>query len=470
MAKRKNLFYTRGPDLWEEGTGPIPAPGPDVTLATDPPDDHGGKVKVGAWVRVLVPQQQIWAGRVEARFGRIWRISVDEGQEAWFGAERILPPNESDRLYGEAHDLQDGGDEEAASRIYEQAWKEDPTHLAALEARLYSAVEQDDWPAVIRWADTYLEHRPNESLTRFNQAIALLRLGRLDEALGVADALLARDLRSSDGHWIRAAILAALDRSDDAVLSARKAIALGADASEVRDDEDLESLKALKAFKDVVAQRAFAQDVKAFAWPEAAPQTLADAMALLDNAGLPPERFLLKTERATPESLAVAEKEAEVVLPSELRELLAAHDGIEENWTGSGPFIAGTRGLAGEQERFRTAVGELRQQLREELSGGELAAEEKRLPEATSALIALGHEQGGHIYFVLDTRVRAVATGAHPVAWYDTEDGSYEPRHPSLGHFLGFIVCEAHCDPKKKAPAPMATLFPGRAIALAAER
>jgi hypothetical protein len=466
MSKRKALFFTRGPDFWEEGRGKVPAPGPDVTVATDPPDDHGGKLEVGAWVRVKVPHGDIWGGRIEARFGRVWRVRVEEGQEAWFDADRILPPTEADRTYGRARDLQDQGDEPAAAQLFEQALRQEPAHLPALEARLYSAVEQDDWPAVIRWADAYLERKPDNSLARFNQAIALMRLGRLDEALGVADALLARDLRSSDGHWIRAAVLAALDRPADAVSSVRKAIALGADPSEVRDDEDLAGLKKLKPFKDAVARRAFAQDCKAFIWPEAAPATLADAWALLDKVGLPPERFLLSAAGAPPDALAAAEKEAGVVLPSELRELLARHDGIEESWTNSGPFIAGTRGLAAEQQRFRAAVSALRQQLPEELSGDELATEQARLPEATSALIALGHEQGGHIYFVLDTRVRAVSTGAHPVAHYDTEDGSHDLRHPSLAHFLGCIACEAHCDPQKQAPAQLAKLFPRGTIAV----
>ncbi len=99
----------------------------------------------------------------------------------------------------------------------------------------------------------------------------------------------------------------------------------------------------------------------------------------------------------------------------------------------SGPFLAGAAELAQERDLFIEQWEEL-QKLFEE---GEIEPEDWSGIAPTDVdlgkLFPLGHEQGGHICFVLDAS-RTSSAGEHPVLWFESGDsrarGSVEVAGP----------------------------------------
>ncbi|MCY0988925.1 SMI1/KNR4 family protein [Nannocystis sp. ILAH1] len=201
--------------------------------------------------------------------------------------------------------------------------------------------------------------------------------------------------------------------------------------------------------------------MRAFSWPERAPVRLEDAWAFLRAHPLPPDRFELRSAGAGEQALHHAEVALGRALPLVLRQALGEHDGIVERWTNSGPFFAGAAELRGEWDRFEREWQELQQLLDEgELEPGDwqgIGPTEVQLDQ----LFPLGHEQGGHICFVLDTS-RTSSVGEHPVLWFDPETPELVARWLSLGHFLAWIACDARCHPQRPRPPDMGRLFPRR--------
>jgi len=63
------------------------------------------------------------------------------------------------------------------------------TDLSAAHAWLGEAVAREHWPLALAAADAALVFDPSSAAAAFNRALALERLGRLDEALGAWRAL-----------------------------------------------------------------------------------------------------------------------------------------------------------------------------------------------------------------------------------------------------------------------------------------
>jgi cell wall assembly regulator SMI1 len=199
--------------------------------------------------------------------------------------------------------------------------------------------------------------------------------------------------------------------------------------------------------------------MEAFRWPETAPVSLDEAWRFLDDNPLPADRFVLREAAATESALDEAERDLGRALPPVLRQALTRHDGIEETWSRSGPFLAGARELAAEWTRFEREWS----QLQELMAEGEIEAEDWRGigPDQLhlDSLFPLGHEQGGHICFVLDAS-RTSSAGQHPVLWFDPETPAIHARWQSLGHFIAWIVCDAYCHPQRQPPPQLDRLFP----------
>lgn len=185
--------------------------------------------------------------------------------------------------------------------------------------------------------------------------------------------------------------------------------------------------------------------IKAFAWPKAAPTKLDEALAFLQANPLPRERYILATEPAKAEAITAAESALGRPTPAILRTFLERHDGIEENWVGSGPILASAGQLV-EQD------GKLRKALRHAMEDMEGEG-----PDLTK-VFAIGY-RSGHQHFVLDTS-RTTRTGDFPVSKLDAESGTFEPAFFSLGHFIAWIVCDAHTHPQEIPPAAIISLFP----------
>lgn len=189
--------------------------------------------------------------------------------------------------------------------------------------------------------------------------------------------------------------------------------------------------------------------IAAFTWPakESVPTTLEGAWAFVAANPFPEKRYVLAPAGATGEALAAAEEALERPLPAVLRAALAAHDGIEETWTCSGCVLASAAQLAEEQSRFA-----------EELENWETEVD---LP--LESLFAIGHEADGHTTYLLDTG-RTSESGEPMVRRFDPEsDESLSEsavRWVSLGHFIAWLVCDAHTHPQKEPPPQLLALFP----------
>lgn len=185
--------------------------------------------------------------------------------------------------------------------------------------------------------------------------------------------------------------------------------------------------------------------IKGFVWPREAPTALDDALAFLQGNPLPRERYLLASGPAKPEILAATESRLGRPLPAVLRAFLERHDGIEENWVGSGPILASAKKLVRQDKDFRR-----------ELRAAEEGMED--VPPDLASLFAIGY-RSGHQHFVLDTS-RSSETGDFPVSKLDAESGTLRPVFRSLGHYIAWIVCDAHTDPQGMPPSAMIKLFP----------
>lgn len=189
--------------------------------------------------------------------------------------------------------------------------------------------------------------------------------------------------------------------------------------------------------------------IASFPWPakESVPTTLEGAWAFVAAHPFPKERYVLAPVGASEEALAAAEEALERPLPAVLRAALSAHDGIRETWTCSGCVLASAAELAEEQSRFA-----------EELENWETEVD---LP--LTSLFALGHGADGHTTYLLDTS-RTTELGEPVVRRFDPEVaeslGESTVRWSSLGHFLAWLVCDAHTHPQKVPPPELLELFP----------
>jgi hypothetical protein len=187
--------------------------------------------------------------------------------------------------------------------------------------------------------------------------------------------------------------------------------------------------------------------IQDFAFPKAAPTQLDDALAFLRANPLPPERYKLASKPAKSEVLAAAEAKLKRLIPAELRTFLQMHNGIEETWVGSGPILASAGRLFAQEKDFR-----------EEWASTMRGAKDEGMD--LTGLFAIGY-LSGRLHFLLDT-TRVSETGDFPVSKFDAESASLRPAFLSLGHYIAWIVCDAHTHPQEMPPKAMLKLFPMR--------
>jgi hypothetical protein len=195
--------------------------------------------------------------------------------------------------------------------------------------------------------------------------------------------------------------------------------------------------------------------IKRFVWPAEAPTTLAGAWGLLEQNPIPWDCGRVHSG-ATDAELDEAETALGRPLPETLREALATHNGIESNYP---PYLTPSWELAREWSRFHSDWSEALE---------EAAAHERRgdiTPTSIdpSRLFVVGREAGGHICYLLDTS-RKTVEGDHPVLVFDPETPSLQQRWRSLGHYIGWAVCDAHRDQQKPPSAKMKKLFPSKSL------
>lgn len=78
-----HLSFDDGDEMWTESD--------KVVRESDPADDQNGRLSVGAKVTARWSDGRWYGGVLDDRFGPIWHIKYDDGDEAWLTAAKIQP-------------------------------------------------------------------------------------------------------------------------------------------------------------------------------------------------------------------------------------------------------------------------------------------------------------------------------------------------------------------------------------------
>jgi len=109
-----------------------------------------------------------------------------------------------------------------------------------------------DWTAAVSLSREALRVNPKDARQLKNIAICLAKLGQRDEALATLQKAIDAGPSSGDVQYGGAVVHALTGDGPGALSMLEKALALGASASQARDDEDLASLRALPRFREVL--------------------------------------------------------------------------------------------------------------------------------------------------------------------------------------------------------------------------
>ncbi len=152
-----------------------------------------------------------------------------------------------------------------AVRAYEEAARIEPgsgTIRRALgDARARSGAApaaKADWTAALELSRVALRVNPRDERQLTNAAICLAKLGQKDAALSVAGEALATGKASAHAHYGAAVVHALAGDAPGALALLEKAFAVGASASQARDDDDFTTLRARPEFLKLLERAAAA--------------------------------------------------------------------------------------------------------------------------------------------------------------------------------------------------------------------
>ncbi len=76
-----HIVFDDGDKMWTESEL--------VARESDPPDDQGGRLQVGGKVKAQWSDGRWYAGVLDERFGRVWHVKYDDGDDGWLPASKI---------------------------------------------------------------------------------------------------------------------------------------------------------------------------------------------------------------------------------------------------------------------------------------------------------------------------------------------------------------------------------------------
>lgn len=142
-----------------------------------------------------------------------------------------LPP-QFQLSFERAYQLQRDGDWAQARSLYEAILERHPGHLDTLQCLGAVAIGSGEAALAVELISKVITALPNVAALHCNLAVALYKLGRLDDALAGYDKALALDSGIAQAHNNRGNVLHDLKRLDEALASLDRALALRPDYAE----------------------------------------------------------------------------------------------------------------------------------------------------------------------------------------------------------------------------------------------
>lgn len=167
-----------------------------------------------------------------------------------------------DAALNRAMSLQQAGRINEAAQLYQAVLAVRPNEVNALHLLGCCRLQARNPAAALELFDAALRSAPSFAMAHSNRAVALRRLGRLQDALASVDQALVRQSDLFDAHSNRCAILNDLNRPDEALNNADRAIALRPGDAQAHNNRG-EALRRLKRWDEAIACYAVAIRI----WP-----------------------------------------------------------------------------------------------------------------------------------------------------------------------------------------------------------